>query len=561
MNVRAPWLSSYGHVPKSLDYPDAALSAPVLDVCDRYGGLTAYDFLGARVSFRDFGQKLRECARAFAALGVAPGERVSICMPNTPQAVIAFYALNMIGAVAVMLHPLSSEEELVSYINSSRSVAVLTLDQFAPKLEAIAERVCVKHVIVSAVDDALTPPLALGYRLTEGRGIKRCAPHGIFVRYKTFLRLGGTHTGEYRAKTRGEDVAVILYSGGTSGRTKGIMLTNLNLNALAMQTAAAGDCIVPGNKMLAIMPIFHGFGLGVCVHTALMHAVTCILVPRFSISSYAKLLKRYKPNYIAGVPTLFEALFRLDGAKKLDLRCLLGVFSGGDTLKVDLKRSADAFLREHGASVQIREGYGLTECVTASCLTPKDSYREGSIGLPFPDTFYKIVSVGTPDELPYGETGEICISGPTVMRGYDNDPDGTADVLRTHPDGRLWLHTGDLGEIDGDGYVYFRGRAKRMIISSGYSVYPSYVEEALEKHADIERCCIVGVPDDYRMQRIKAFIVLRDGLTPTEEVLASIKLYCERNVAPYARPREYVFRAELPMTALGKVAYRELEEL
>jgi long-chain acyl-CoA synthetase len=479
-------------------------------------------------------------------------------MPNTPQAVIAFYALNMIGAVAVIIHPLSSEEELVTYINSSRSVAALTLDQFAPKLAGIASRTGLRHIIVSGVDDALTPILRLGYKLTEGRKIDKTVPHGIFTRYKSFLAAGDDYHGEYLEKTRGEDVAVILFSGGTSGNAKGILLTNLNINALAMQTAAAGDCIVPGNKMLAIMPIFHGFGLGVCVHTALMHAVTCILVPRFSIKSYAKLLKKHRPNYIAGVPTLFEALFRLEGAKKLDLRCLLGVFSGGDTLKVELKRHADDFLREHGANVQIREGYGLTECVTASCLTPKDSYREGSIGLPFPDMYYKIVAVGTSDELPFGQTGEICISGPTVMRGYDNDPDETANVLRRHPDGRLWLHTGDLGAIDDDGYVYFRGREKRMIISSGYSVYPSLVEETLDKHPDIEQSCVIGVPDDYKMQRIKAFIVLRDKLQPSDEVTASIRLHCERNIAPYARPREFEFREALPRTPLGKVDYRQL---
>jgi long-chain acyl-CoA synthetase len=305
------------------------------------------------------------------------------------------------------------------------------------------------------------------------------------------------------------------------------------------------------------MPMFHGFGLGVCVHTALTRGVTALLVPRFTVESYARLLQRRRPNYVAGVPTLFEALLRLPNTARLDFSSLIGVYSGGDSLSPDLKRRVNAFLRERGAQTDVREGYGLTECVTASCLTPEDGAPDGSIGLPFPDTSYKIVAPGTRATLPHGETGEICISGPSVMPGYDGDPEETAQALQTHGDGAVWLHTGDLGAMDADGYVYFRGRIKRVIVTSGYNVYPFQIESVLNRHPAVRQACVVGVPDDYRMHRVKAYLVLND--TTDNAVLESVRAYCKEHLAPHERPREYELRTDLPRTKLGKIAYTELE--
>ena len=559
VNIDAPWLRHYGDVPHSLDYPDCSMSRLVLETAEKYPDVMAYDFFGCRQSYKAFAGEIRMCARGLLSVGIKRGERVTICMPNTPQAVIMFYALNLIGAVANMIHPLSATEEIVRFLNASRSVAVLTLDQFKDIHEEILPRTGIRHLILCGIEDGLRGIKKPIYKLTNGRQITRCASAGKLLRYTDLLESGKGFTGEYVADTRGKDVAAILYSGGTTGTTKGILLTNLNFNALAMQTEAAGKCVAPSHKMLAIMPVFHGFGLGVCIHTAYITGASTILVPQFSIKSYAQLLRRHKPHYIAGVPTLYEALLRLKNIEKLDMSHLEGVFSGGDSLSVELKRKVDAFLSGHGASVQVREGYGLTECVTASCLTPSDFHKEGSIGIPYPDTFYKIVRQGTQEELPYGEEGEITLSGPTVMLGYDNNEEETAQVLRTHPDGRVWLHTGDLGVMDEDGFVYFRQRIKRMIISSGYSIYPSQLENIIEAHDSVLISCVIGTPDDYKMQRIKAFIVLRDGIEPTEEVTASILNHCRRNIARYAMPREFEYRKDLPRTLVGKVAYIELE--
>ena len=363
----------------------------------------------------------------------------------------------------------------------------------------------------------------------------------------------------YRVERKSDDPAVILYSGGTTGTTKGIVLTNKNFNAMSQQVLAANPMFRVGDRMLAAMPLFHGFGLGVCVHTMLAVGGRCILIPRFTAKSYAKQIVKYRCNFIAGVPTLYEALLRLPSMDGADLSSLKGVFSGGDSLSIELKKKFDKFLSDHNASIQVREGYGATETVTACCLTPPRTHKEGSIGVPFPDTFVKIVEPGTDRELPYGQEGEILLAGPTVMKGYMNHPEETAQTLRTHPDGLTWVYTGDLGCMDEEGFIYFRGRAKRMIITSGYNVYPSQLENILDAHEKVQMSCVIGVPDPYRMQKVKAFVKLVPGADADESTRAEIMEYCKKNIAKYAMPYDIEFRQEMPKTLVGKVAYRVLE--
>ncbi|MBO4764938.1 MAG: AMP-binding protein, partial [Bacteroidales bacterium] len=311
---------------------------------------------------------------------------------------------------------------------------------------------------------------------------------------------------------------------------------------------------------LAAMPVFHGFGLGVCIHSMLASGGRCVLVPRFTAKSYSKLITKYKCNFMAGVPTLYEALLRLPNMKNADLSHLKGVFSGGDSLSIELKKRFDAFLKDHKATIQVREGYGTTECVTASCLTPIGLAKEGSIGIPFPDTYYRIVKPGTDDEVPYGEEGEITLAGPTVMAEYYNKPEETANTLHKDADGRVWLHTGDLGVMDEDGFIYFRGRIKRMIITSGYNVYPAQLENILDAHELVHMSCIIGVPDPYKIQKVKAFVMLKPGVPANDETKQTLLDYCRKYIAKYAMPYDIEFREELPKTLVGKVAYRVLEE-
>ena len=552
----APWLKSYGSVPFHLDYPDCSMSDAVLSAAAKYPNDTALSFQGRSISYSHLTRMINLCANAFAAMGVKPGDRVTLCMPNVPQAVYCLYALNRIGAAASMIHPLSAVGEIVFFLKSTGSRTVVTLDRFCPKLLEVRQQCRVDRIIMTSVSHELSRPKAAAYRLTEERKYALPKDSGI-VLWRNFLKKGRS----VRAAGHKPDTAVILFSGGTTGTTKAIQLTDLNLNALAYQTAAmANQGDIHGSSMLAAMPIFHGFGLGVCVHTMLVHGGYSILVPRFDAKSYAELISREKPDFIAGVPTLFEAICRNPYLSGVRLDFLKGVFSGGDSLSPDLKRRFDEFLADHGCSVRIREGYGTTECVTASCLTPSHREKEGSIGLPYPDTYYCICAVGTTDELPHGTEGEICLRGPTVMKGYLNRPEENARTLRIHRDGHTWLHTGDLGIMDEDGFIYFRQRIKRMIITSGYNVYPSQLEGIIDAHEAVKASCVIGVKDEYKMQKVKAYVVLNEGFEPSDTTKAQILDYCRRHIAKYAMPYDIEFRQSLPRTLVGKIAYRVLEE-
>lgn len=559
--VRTPWKDYMGEVPMHLEYFDGSMFEAVENVAKKYPNSIAFTFMGKSTTYRQMIREIEQCAKALKTIGVREGDKVTIAMPNCPQAIYMFYAVNLVGGIANMIHPLSAEKEIEFYLNASESVAAVTLDQFYNKFEKVRERTKVVNMIIASVRDALSPTIKAGYMLTEGRKIEKIPEDAPVIMWKDFMKLSHScYYKTYKVKREGADPAVILYSGGTTGTTKGIVLTNKNFNALGQQVIAANPMFRPGDRMLAAMPLFHGFGLGVCVHTMLSQGGRCILIPRFTPQTYAELLKKHKPNFIAGVPTLYEALLRIPGLEDLDLSCLKGVFSGGDSLSVELKKRFDKFLKEHKATIEVREGYGTTECVTASCLTPYHMSREGSIGIPFPDTFYKIVRVGTEEELPYGEEGEICLSGPTVMMEYVGHPEETANTLRTHADSLTWVHTGDLGKMDEDGFIYFRQRIKRMIVTSGYNVYPSQIENILDAHDAVHMSCVIGVPDPLKMQKVKAFVMLKPGFEASAETKQELLAYCRKHVAKYAMPYDIEFRAELPKTLVGKVAYRILEE-
>lgn len=545
-----------------LDYPELTMFQMVERIASQYPQETAYEFYGRKTSYRAFIQRIERAARAFLAMGIQSGDAVTICMPNTPQALDCFYALNRIGAIANMVHPQSARSEISFYLNLSHSKAILTVDMFYEKVEeALQEVEQPVTILVTRMQDELMPAMKIAYTLKAGRQYLRFPNTDHAILWKRFLKQGDSSVHLPEPEYDPNKTSVILYSGGTSGTPKGICLSNLNFNACAMQAREAIDMeFSAGLKMLSCMPCFHGFGLGMNLHTVLIHGATCILMPTFNIKSYAKMLVKKKPNFIAGVPTIFEALLHIQGLDGVSLDFLHGMFCGGDSLSVELKKKVDAFLKEHGSTIQIREGYGLTECVTASCLTPRTTYREGSIGLPFPDTLYRVVKPGTDEDMPYGQEGEIILTGPTVMLGYLDNPEETANTLKVLSDGRRWLYTGDLGYMDADGYIYYRQRIKRLIITNGYNVYPGQVENVIDSCPDVSYSCVIGVKDPRRVHRVKAYIVLKDGVLPDDACKERIMEQLREHVARYALPREIEFRRELPKTLVGKVAYRLLEE-
>ncbi|MBQ7961314.1 MAG: AMP-binding protein, partial [Clostridia bacterium] len=471
------------------------------------------------------------------------------------------YGLNRIGAIASVVHPLSSQKNITYYLDYTDSKMILTLDNFYEKVrDAVAEAKRDTRILVARIQDELSPVLAAGYIIKAGKKYLKYPDKGHGMEWTNFVKYARRVTLPPVAYDK-EKTAIILYSGGTSGTPKGIRLSDFGFNALGMQLVeASGMNITYGCKFLSVMPIFHGFGLGIGIHTMLENGAMCILIPQFTKDTYAQTVLKKKPHFIAGVPTLYEALLGVDALKNADLSFLKGVFSGGDSMSVELKKRCDDFFRAHNADVQIREGYGLTESVNATCLTPMNRYKEGSIGLPLRDMIFKIVEPGTFNEVPTGELGEIIISGPTIMLGYLKNEEENEKTLRHDEDGTKWLFTGDLGCVDEEGFVYFKQRIKRMIISSGYNVYPAQIEKVLNKHPDIDYCCAIGVKDAYKIHKVRAYIVLKDGIEESEEEKAKIIEYCKKYLDVIERPREIVFRKELPRTLVGKVAYRVLEE-
>lgn len=559
-SAKTPWYDHMEGIPTHLDYFDGSMFDAVEAIASKYPNKVAFDFMGRSTTYKRLVDEVHNCAKSLRTIGVREGDKVTIAMPNCPQAIFMFYAVNLIGAIANMIHPLSAEKEIEFYLNESQSITAITLDQFYHKFERIRAHTGIVNIIIASIKDELSRPVKVGYMLTEGRKQEKIPKDAPVIRWNDFIKLGKACFYNYRVHRTCDDPAVILYSGGTTGTTKGIVLTNLNFNALGAQVIAANPMFDVGDKMLAAMPLFHGFGLGVCIHTMLASGGRCILVPRFTAESYAKLIVKYKCNFIAGVPTLYEALLRIPSIKGANLSHLKGVFSGGDSLSIELKKKLDEFLAIHGCTIQVREGYGTTETVTACCLTPPSKFKEGSIGIPFPDTYIKIVKPGTEEELPYGEEGEILLAGPTVMKEYMDNPEETDKTLRRHADGLTWVYTGDLGYMDDEGFVYFKGRNKRMIVSSGYNIYPGQIENILDANEYVQMSCVIGIPDEIKIQAVKAFVMLKPKVPANEAMRKQIMDYCNRHIAKYAIPKEIEFREELPKTLVGKVAYRVLEE-
>ena len=557
MDPDRPWLRYYGDVPATLDYPEVTMAEALMQTAVRCPYAVAFDFFGTTMTYRRFAAAIDRCAAALYAMGLRPGDRFTIAMPTCPQAVICFYAVNRLGAVASMIHPLSTATEIDFYLKLSRSRFALTLDAFYAKFRQVCDDTPLERLILARIPDYLGWIKRIGFNLTKGRKIAPVPADDRVVWWQAMMT--ASHPAAPAGNAGFEDLAVILYSGGTTGKPKGIMLSNRNFISEGMQVSAWGN-LAEGDAILAILPVFHGFGLGVCLNAAFMGGARSIMVPQFTPETVARLIRAKRPNFIVGVPTLFEALNRDPCFCRTDLGCIKAAFSGADTLPRCVKERFEETVRRQGGSTQLREGYGLTEAVTAIMAMPITEYREHSIGVPFPDMHAKIVRTETTEELPPGEEGEICISGPAVMMGYLDQPEETAKTLQTHPDGRVWLHTGDIGTMDADGFFYFRLREKRMIKSSGMNVYPAQVEDQLYKHPDVLEACVIGIPDARQMERVKAFVVLKDPAKAGPEMEKALIDFCRRDLIIWSCPREIAFRGELPLTLVGKVAFAQLVE-
>jgi long-chain acyl-CoA synthetase len=533
-----PWLRHYGAVPASLEYPDTTLPAALAAMAGRIPASVALEYLGSRITYRELHQAVERCAGALVTLGVGPGDRLLISLPTCPQGIIAFYAANHLAAVPAMIHPESAPAEVAHYLRASGARVAVTLATRRRTLETAREGTPLERLLLTREDETAAVPESPG----------RTPEPGVWWWHELIPRARPAAA----AHLDPEGLAAILFSGGTTGLPKAIMLSSRNFIAEAME-AAAWVGMGPDDIMLAALPIFHGVGLGLCVLTVLLTGARSVLVPRFVPSLVAAEIQARRPTLMVGIPTLYDALAREPALARVDFSCLRAAFVGADVLPPPIKERFERLVASHGGRVKLLEGYGLTETVTGIMAMPLTERREGSIGLPFPDTLASICRPGTTHELGPGEDGEICISGPAVMLGYLDDPRGTAEVLRRHADGRVWLHTGDLGRRDEEGFFYFTGRLKRMIKSSGFTVNPVQVEEALLSHPAVAEAFVVGVPDPSQIERVKAFVVPRGPEAAGPGLERELIAHCRQRLIKWSCPREVEFREELPKTRLGKV--------
>lgn len=554
-----PWVKNYGpNFPETIDYPENTLYEQVLErskICPSY---IAYDFMGNCADFASLMKQIDIIAAGLQEIGVKCEDVITICTPNTPHGLITFYAANKLGCIVNMIHPLSPSNEAKQYIEFSDSDWFVTIDGFLPKYIEMLKPSRVKKIISCSLSDYLPPITGIGFWLTKGRKIAKLNDPKI-VTWKQLLALGTkTKIPTYARAISPDAPAVYLHSGGTTGSPKTIMLSSNNFNKLALNAPGilgVDPKDLTNLSMLCILPMFHGFGLCMSIHTMLVLGFKCILVPQYNAEEMAKNLIKKKPNFLAGVPTLFESIIRNPKLKNVDLSYVKAVFCGGDSLPPETKRTFDEFMKNHNSKAELLEGYGLTETVTVCTVNQVHASKIGTIGMPLSDILVKICEIGTCDEVPYGDDGEICVHGPTMMLGYLKDEQATNETIKTHADGKKWIHTGDVGCMDADGFIYYKQRLKRIIKCSGYPVFPSQVEAKIVEMPEVENCCVIGIPDDYQIERVKAFIVTAPGVAHDESLFDKIKQHCLADLAKWSVPTRWEFRDELPKTNVGKIDY------
>lgn len=553
-NKEKPWIKYYTRTPESLNYYQGSMYDYVKESAIKNEKRTAYTYYGLGVSYRGFLRRVDRIAAALTQFNIVENECVTICMPNTPESIALIYAINKIGAIANIIHPLSSTKDIKRALDETNSGVLFCSDSSMQN----AGDIKVKHFILVPNSTSLIKFKKMIYNIKESGNLKlgkNMISWSEFISYKTL-------DDPYK-KRKANDPAAIIYSGGTTGKPKGIILSNLNFNAMALQTMNVCDGLNPGSSVLAALPIFHVFGLALCIHTTLACGMTAILVPKINTKKINSELKKYKPNIYPAVPSLLTMSLKGADPGSSGLKDIKTVVVGGDYLSPQTKAEFEKFLKDHGSNGVVKVGYGLSEASGFCCSTApiEEKYvQNGTLGVPNPDILVKAFEPNSDIEKSYNDVGEICVTGPTIFMGYINEDKETKNTLVKHTDGKIWLHTGDLGYIDKNGFVYYTSRLKRMIISNGYNIYPIELEEIIKKCKYVEDCTVVAVPHKIKSQTPKAVIVLKKDVEDTLAVRSEIRKYCMDNIARYAIPTEFEYRKDIPKTAIGKVAYRDLQK-
>ena len=546
-------------LPKDIEYFNGGLYDVVYESSCKWPHNIALEYFDTQITYKDLIKKINKVAAALKAIGAEKGERISICMPNTPEAIYMLYAVNEIGAVANMIHPLSSEMEIEDYLNQADSRIILCIDISYPKVESIIKNTNVEQVVVVSPTRSMNFLVRVIYKLTKGRKnhIKKSQQ---IITWDQFLNKANKYIGNPHARVNSEDDAIIMYSGGTTGKPKGIMLSNLNFNAQALGAKyLVPELFKPEYSFMAFLPNFHAFGFGCCIHMPLYFGARAFLIHQFNPKKLKSYITKYKVNILVGVPTVFDYLTKLK-FKKDGLKGIKFVVSGGDLISMSTKENINDFLKKYGSKAVMENGYGLTEASGGFIFSPRSVAKDpDAIGYPLPDNEVIIMDLKSKKPAKTGDDGEILVRGLSVMKGYLNKPKETEEAFIV-VNGKKYLRTGDIGYIDEKGVVHFRARLKRMIISNGYNIYPANIEDVTLKCKLINSCAVIGKDDKLRGQKVVVFAVLKDNASERTAKKELNQIY-KKYLAKYEIPREIRFIDELPKTKLAKVDFKALEQL
>ncbi|WP_019120245.1 long-chain-fatty-acid--CoA ligase [Brevibacillus massiliensis] len=551
MSNAKPWIASYPpEVPASIAYPRVPLTHFLEQSAVKYPANYALFFMGKRITYSELLHYCYQFAHALIKRGVKKGDRVAIMLPNCPQTVIAYYAVLFAGAVVVQTNPLYTERELGYHLSDSGATVIVALDTLYHRIRQVQPQTQLKHVILTSIGDFLPMFKKMLYPLVQrSKGERQRISFTHEVERFTHLLAESSASPVHVEIDPDEDLALLQYTGGTTGVPKGVMLTHKNLIVNAVQSEKVMYKMHPGQeKIVGALPLFHVYGMTAVMNLGVKLAAEILLVPRFEAKQILELIHREKPSLFPGAPTMYIALINHPELHKYDLSSIEACVSGSAALPRDVQQQFELL-----TGGRLVEGYGMTE---TSPVTHSNHIwgrrKSGSIGVPWPDTDCRIVDPVTGEELPYGEIGELAVRGPQVMRGYWKRPDDTAAVLRSG-----WLLTGDMGYMDQEGFFYVVDRKKDLIIAGGFNIYPREVEEVLFEHPAVMEAAVIGVPDPYRGETVKAYIVLKQGEQVTADELDG---FCRKRLAAFKVPHVYEFRRELPKTFVGKVLRRQLQE-
>ena len=557
-----PWMKYFSEESRNAEFPRMKVYSYFKEVNRNRLQETALYYYGAKITVKKMIMKIDHVADALDAIGVKKGDTVSMVSASTPESIFTFYALNKIGATLNAIDPRLDKKSVARMIKNSGSKVLICIDVAFPLIDAILTDIKQEHIVVQSAGTSLPSLKRFALKLAVHSNV----PYGKanIMSWDDFMdnsKFGAAHEAEYD----GDATVAICYTGGTTGFPKGVMLTNDSVNAVGFSFLHAGIIYKPNTRFLGIMPIFSSYGLVCGIHMPMIMQQELALIPRFSPVKMGEYIKKFKPQHMIATPAFYEILIDSEEMKGFDLSFMLTLGSGGDSMNAGLEDKLNEFMRTHNLRYPLAQGYGMSEVSAAATFCVNDRYKRGSVGIPCITTTIGIFDPETGEELGYNEPGEVCISGPSVMKGYYNNKEETDHVLRKHADGKIWVHSGDIGTVDEDGFVYIQGRVKRMITRfDGHKVFPITIESFIAEHEAVHSCSVIGVNDRERLQGQypMAVIELNSGIDVSrrDEICREIYAKCQEHLEQRGKPVAVVCIDEIPLTGMGKNDYRKLEK-